>query len=334
MLKSIGLFRKDSQGNKELSDAVKKIGNAKCYERLVGAIVESFMEFTKTKKASLMVPDEDGLLSVRAASGLSPAAWKTVRLSPSQGVVGEALKVNDIVFIHEVSSDSRYKRFFQEQTKPLKGGSLLVIPLTHRQEHLGVLSLHDVANFEKETLRIMAALASKSLKNAVLEKVTVSEPMTGLYNQNYFKKRLADELNLSQKYGLDLSLMIFDIDFFKRFNDSYGHLAGDFVIKEIARLLKDAFRFSDVKSRYGGEEFAVIMPQTHISDAHQGAERLRESIAETMFNHEGRVLKVTISAGVAGSSIKMDALKLIKNADEALYKSKQLGRNRTTVSDV
>lgn len=335
MLKSIKSFLPALQSNnKPLLDAVKTISRVKNYERILPAVLEAFIKFTATRKASLMVPDEDGFLSIRAASGVSPAAWKIVKLRADEGLAGESLKSSEIVYVKDVSKDYRYKRFYPDSSKKTPGESLAIIPLIHQGEKLGAVSLHGVQEPDTVSLGIIADFAAKTLKNILLEKAVVTEPMTGLYNQTYFKKRLASELKLSKKYKLSLFLLLFDIDFFKKFNDTYGHLAGDFVIKELARLLKNTLRFLDVKSRYGGEEFAVIMSDICRADAVGVAERLRKKIEDTEFVYEGQRLKVTISAGLADGSSATEPASLIKNADDALYKSKQLGRNRVTVAAV
>lgn len=329
MLKSIKLFQNALPDHtKTLSAIIKKVKRVRTYERIIPAVLEGFMEFCLSRKGSLMIPDSDGVLSIRAAANVSSSAWRTIRLHPGDGIAGFALQSSEIIFIKDISKTHRYKNFF---SKPLKNESLLVIPLVYHQERLGVVNLHGVKSYNREAVEVLADFMSQSLKSALLEKAVVTEPMTGLYNQNYLKKRLGEELKVAQKYNLDLTFMLFDIDFFKKFNDTYGHLAGDFVIKEIANLLKKTLRFSDIKSRYGGEEFAVIMTGTSLSDAYEVAERLRKKIETTTFKYQETQLKVTISVGLASAQKGLDAFSLIRNADEALYKSKQLGRNQVSV---
>ena len=170
--------------------------------------------------------------------------------------------------------------------------------------------------------------------NSRLKELVFRDGLTGLYNHRYFQEILEKELFRSQRYHSFLSLVMFDIDYFKKVNDSYGHPVGDLVLINIARTAAGAVRSSDVVSRYGGEEFAVILPETDRSGLKVFAERLRHSIEIITTEAEGKKIKVTISVG--GATYVPEVLKitkelLIDTADETLYASKENGRNRVTV---
>jgi diguanylate cyclase (GGDEF)-like protein len=139
----------------------------------------------------------------------------------------------------------------------------------------------------------------------------------------------------SARYGLDLSLLMLDLDFFKLINDNNGHPAGDTVLIHTARLLKESIRQYDVASRYGGEEFAVIMPNTRLSDARIFCERLREKIEKTAVSYESKELRFTVSIGLAQFTPEIDKSigDLIKRADDGLYAAKKQGRNRVVAVD-
>ncbi len=154
--------------------------------------------------------------------------------------------------------------------------------------------------------------------------------MTGAFNKKFFLDRLDSELSYARRHQFDLSLLLFDVDFFKRINDGYGHLAGDNVLKKLAQVTMAALRTEDIFSRYGGEEFAILCRGVKLQHAGVLGERLRSSVETSIFEHEGRNLPVTISIGVAAypNCPVETPSQLIAAADEALYEAKRCGRNR------
>jgi len=155
------------------------------------------------------------------------------------------------------------------------------------------------------------------------------DPVSGLFNRRYFHVRLEEELQRSRRHEIPLALLMMDIDDFKAVNDIYGHLAGDGVIKETAEIVRRAVRVFDVCTRFGGEEFAVIMPASSEEGASAVAERIRVRVAA--FRSAERPLedlRVTVSIGLALSEPGMTARDLINRADEALYAAKRSGKNR------
>jgi two-component system cell cycle response regulator len=157
--------------------------------------------------------------------------------------------------------------------------------------------------------------------------------LTKAFNKKYFTDRLESEFTFSTRHSSPLALVLFDIDHFKRVNDTHGHQAGDHVLFEISALLSSALRAEDVFARYGGEEFAVICRGSDESQAQVVGERLRKAVENNRFVYDGTVIPVTISVGIAvlpNPAVK-DASDIVAFADQALYKSKNAGRNRVTV---
>lgn len=154
--------------------------------------------------------------------------------------------------------------------------------------------------------------------------------LTGAFNKKFFLDRLDSELSYARRHHFDLSLLMFDVDFFKRVNDTYGHLAGDMVLGKLAKLAAGALRQEDIFSRYGGEEFAILCRGVKIQHAGVLGERVRGTVESSIFEHDGRRLPVTISVGVAAypTSPVETPFQLIAAADEALYEAKRCGRNR------
>ncbi|MCA9610045.1 MAG: diguanylate cyclase [Myxococcales bacterium] len=158
--------------------------------------------------------------------------------------------------------------------------------------------------------------------------MTIVDGLTGINNKRYLMEALEREIPRARRHQRPLSVVMFDIDHFKSINDNYGHLAGDYVLKELATLVKGRLRPDDVLGRYGGEEFCAALPETNLPGAVSIAEDLRRRIEERRFVFEGEVIPVTVSLGCSELDGEMDVLQLIKAADEKLYDAKRGGRNR------
>ena len=187
-------------------------------------------------------------------------------------------------------------------------------------------------DFIKIGRTIFKFLSGNNIENAYHEEIyrlTTVDGLTQIYNKRYFLETLEREISRAHRYHRDLSLIMFDIDFFKKVNDTHGHLAGDSVLKQLASVLKARIRREDIMARYGGEEFAIILPEIGVSNALTFAEKVRKLVEKTGFKFEDQTIPVTISIGVAaiGQGIQT-ALEFIKLADDKLYQAKVGGRNR------
>jgi diguanylate cyclase (GGDEF)-like protein len=172
--------------------------------------------------------------------------------------------------------------------------------------------------------------------NLRLEAISVTDDLTGMYTRRYFFDRCEEYLRAARRHQLPLSLMMIDIDHFKRVNDNFGHPIGDTVLREVARLVHGALRASDICARYGGEEFVILLPYTEEGEALTLAHRLLETVACHLFPVREDVGRITISIGL--SCLDLDhpvgAEALISRADGALYRAKREGRNRVCVADL
>jgi diguanylate cyclase (GGDEF)-like protein len=175
-------------------------------------------------------------------------------------------------------------------------------------------------------------LASELMKaNEKLRTLALQDGLTGLYNHRHFHEILAQELERSKRHSRYLSLILFDIDFFKKVNDTFGHLIGDHVLKRIAAQIKKVTRTSDSLARFGGEEFAIVLPETNAAGLRVFGERIRRGIAGMEIGAQDQFFKVTVSVG--GTTYEPDMNIdhqdiMIDVADKAVYQSKSLGRNR------
>lgn len=186
---------------------------------------------------------------------------------------------------------------------------------------------------------------SESNKTDVIKKInfmysqtrhmSVTDALTGLFNRRHFESTIEREFMRAKRYSSNLSIAVFDIDYFKKINDTYGHLCGDYVLKEIAYIALETFRKTDILFRYGGEEFVVILTETPIDKAVIPLERFRKTIEDYPFFYDNNNIKVTVSIGV--ETLNPDIFTssdLLGNADKALYHAKEDGRNKIITSSV
>lgn len=184
------------------------------------------------------------------------------------------------------------------------------------------------------TTSLSLQTAMDVMRISLLERDAVTDPLTGVYNRRHLDRRLSEEVSIALRYGLPLSVLLLDIDFFKKINDRHGHQAGDEVLVAMVKLVSKELREVDVLARYGGEEFLIIAPHTNLLDATNVAERVRKCVEAHTFslpNGLGGVseIKVTVSIGVASSADgAADEERLVQVADKNLIQAKQDGRNR------
>lgn len=187
------------------------------------------------------------------------------------------------------------------------------------------------------TLALQTAKDIRRITN--LEHESITDPLIGINNRRRFDRVLTEEIARANRYGIPLSMLLLDIDHFKKVNDTYGHYVGDLVLKRLGKLIKNVVRQTDIVARYGGEEISIILPHTRIKTAGELAERLRREVEKTTMvsadEHEGNeAVSITVSIGGAGLTKGIsESHVLIKKTDEALYKAKQAGRNRVVIED-
>lgn len=221
----------------------------------------------------------------------------------------------------------------------------LIVPLKQKNHLNGILLLGEridvgegvlYSDYEREQMLDIASISAIAINNASLIEMTTTDMMTRLKLKHYFYTILAEKLDFSYENKLPLGVLMLDIDHFKRFNDTYGHACGDYVLQQVAKKIFDGIRGQDMAGRYGGEEFVVMLYNTEKDSAILVAERIRKEIENAELHYEGQDLSVTISIGVAfcppGTSLT--AKEMVEFADQALYQSKENGRNRVTVAAI
>lgn len=246
-----------------------------------------------------------------------------------------AVIVNDLSKEASAHEDCEYCRLYK---------SCILVPMRRLNKCIGCIGIFSeeerAYNDEiLEFLMILSDQASIAIENAKLYKMTeeesITDSLTYLYNQKYFYNYMDRKIKESADNSSKISLILFDIDFFKRINDTYGHIVGDYVLKEVARLIKSSVRKNDIVARYGGEEFTAILPELDSDGAYVIAERIREKIENHVFLIDGFEIRITVSGGIAEyPRIASNAIELVSYADRAMYVgAKFKGRNKIKVYD-
>ena len=220
---------------------------------------------------------------------------------------------------------------------------ILELPLVSHGKVMGLVYLElqkkdELSEKERKTFRVFANSTAIAIDNARLhakmQELTIIDELTGLYNYRHFRITLADEIRRADRYHQQLSLLMVDVDHFKKLNDSQGHQTGNIILQEIASIIKHSVRDVDIVARFGGEEFIVILPQTYSQNASVIAERIRSQTENSYFtNSQGqRDLKATVSIGIAVYPNGIaSSNQLIEKVDQALYRAKNDGRNRVYI---
>lgn len=211
-----------------------------------------------------------------------------------------------------------------------------ILPLKIDSEYLGYLVAKGVEEADKDKFHILANQFLLGVKRSLLyqkvQKLAIIDGLTGIWSRRYFLERFREELKRSKQFKHSFAFLMVDIDHFKEYNDRYGHLVGDVILREVARIIKDGLRQIDLVCRYGGEEFSIILTETDKAGAMFAAERIRQSVEARHIHAYDEDLTVTISVGISVfPSQGRDTHKLIDKADQALYQAKQTGRNKVCV---
>ncbi len=236
---------------------------------------------------------------------------------------------NDVV-LHSDSVSRRHARI------EVRGGAYHLVDLhstngTYVNDELvdsQPLDRGDQIKIGDTILKFLSGADLESQYHETIYRMTITDGLTGVHNKRYFLEQLDRELSRAARHGRPLAMVMCDIDHFKVVNDEFGHLAGDYVLKEVAQLAKSRLRPDDVVARYGGEELAFILPETDLEGGVRIAEELRQMIATATFEFEDEDIDVTVSCGVAQLDPEWSSFDFVKAADAELYEAKGSGRNR------
>ena len=327
-------LRREVDHRERIGSAVRRVGEA---VRNIDAedfwltITQTAAEALDAERASLMVYDqrnEDLVLKSMVGAGKLSGKIPAPRVAHRVHERGQPVIVPDA---EEAGLPPLPERRY-------RSGAFMSSPLILGGRTLGVMNFTDRvggASFDRTSLEVFLAMAPQlavAIDRATLkekagefEQLSVTDPLTGLLNRRYIEARLTEEIKRSNRHGFPMSFMMLDVDKFKSYNDQFGHPAGDVALKIVGSVIRETLRSADVAARMGGEEFAILLPQTTVEEAVNIGERIRQNIENTRFPHRA----VTASIGIASCSAELCiSADLISAADQALYEAKRRGRNR------
>jgi two-component system cell cycle response regulator len=327
----------------ELSENISAIRNPMTILRL---IVEKMATIIDVARCSI-VSINKGDLSVKASSDLDENEEIKLELS-KYPEIKKSLESKQAVIINSIKDDPLMGSV-KDHVEDIAYNSIVVIPIIKKESIIGTFFLRTASPLKDgitqriyKVCQLVANISANALENAMLfdsmktaqeyfEEISIRDGLTKLYNHRHFYTRLEEEFSRASRYSEPLSLIFFDIDDFKQINDNYGHTLGDEVLKKIGLVMKSLARESDLPARYGGDEFAIILPNTSAEGALDVANRLSTAIRELKFeNLEGAW--VTTSSGVATFVDKNIQTfdRLVRLADEAMYKAKAQGKDHVS----
>jgi diguanylate cyclase (GGDEF)-like protein len=306
------------------------------------SIVSNSKELLQSERASILVLNENSNeLILKAASGLATDPAKVGPIRVGEGVSGHVIDSGKPLIVTDLRREGRTPAAPERRYKT---NSFISYPIIIGGRKVGVLNVTDKSGgraFDEVDLGLLEIIGPQvalALERAEWQEratefqlMSITDPLTALPNRRYLEERLMEELNRSKRYDYSMSFLMIDIDDFKAYNDKNGHQAGDLALQIAAHCLKGALRSADVASRYGGEEFCILLPQTGIVEAGAIADRIRQRVSTTHFPHgKSQPLgRVTVSIGVSTFSPMVNTSEnIIAAADRALYQAKNMGKDR------
>jgi two-component system cell cycle response regulator len=308
-------------------------------DEILKIILDQTKDILNCDKSSILLVNKDlhvlkfGYLSKDEESTM----LKDTALKMGEGIAGTVWQNGVPIVINNAQNDPRFSNQADKKSQNITE-SLLAAPLIVNGDIIGVIEAinkreqKNFSDFDLLMLQYISIQSAIAIKNAELYELAIRDGMTKLFIHKHFRERLSEEWSRAHRYKEELSLIMLDIDHFKNFNDNYGHQLGDSVLKDVANLIKENSRNIDIPCRYGGEEFAVVLPSTNHENALMIAERMRQSIANHSVEAGDKSIEVTVSLGV--STVPHESIKsaddFIEMTDKSLYLSKKNGRNQST----
>jgi diguanylate cyclase (GGDEF)-like protein len=317
------------------------------YRALLETILDKSAELLMAEQGSLMLIDKlTEELLVEVKKGIGDAVPEKLAILKGEGIAGKVAVLGEPFLVKNLEEDPRFK---QKNKQHYKTPSFVSVPLKLEERIIGVLNLSDKTTgevFDDEDLKLIQMFADhaaiildrKSLYNQTkeLKRLSITDPLTGLLNRRYLQDRLEEELSRTKRHERNMCLLMIDLDGFKFYNDTYGHLTGDRILKHVADVIMKSFRTMDVVSRYGGDEFMVILPETDLTLASKIAERLNNDITNEALLAESSIVKsetfITASIGIVSYPQHGETTaQLLENVDKAMYCAKHEGRHKIKV---
>lgn len=322
-----------------LQDISSSISSVKDRQDLYETILTKSAELVGAEKGSIMILD-DSVLLVKASMGIDRTIIENLKVKVDESIAGFIAKKGVPVVVRDIERAMPARKNRPEY----KTKSFISIPLKMESKVIGVINISDKITgevFSKEDLDLALSIsryASIALERDAyhsmseeLKTISMTDSLTGIFNRRYFLQRLLEEVERFKRHNNGFSIFMIDIDDFKAFNDKYGHLAGDEILKGTTGRIRDGVRAIDMVARLGGEEFGVILPGTGKEDSYVVADRIRAAVEKMRLPQEKFPVKegATVSIGIAEFPHDTENIdELIDNADKAMYLAKSLGKNR------
>jgi len=312
----------------------EKLTESRPLEESLRSVTEAALELLPGDHASIRLLDgsHSELLS-GARSGVGTTA-RPMNFRRGQGLIGWVVEYKESLCVDDVDRDPRFVH--AKQAFAIK--SLLAEPLWSAGQIIGVLSVSSPKRkafdvHDQLMARLLANCSTPPIERARLRRLAMTDDLTLAYNQRYLSPRVNEEIERARRNGQPLSMLLLDLDHFKRVNDEYGHEVGDTVLRLFADRVRSIVRRVDVFIRRGGEEFLLLMPATALEQARATAERIRRNLGDAELDvGGGHHVRQTVSVGVAGWNFSESPEALQRRADVAMYAAKEQGRDRVVVS--
>jgi diguanylate cyclase (GGDEF)-like protein len=300
-------------------------------------VMQKVSELLQPESWSLLLQGPDGDLYFEICVGPAAERIKLLKIPPGEGIAGSVFRTGKGRLVEDVRDDPDFSPRFDELSE-FQTQALIAVPLMARGHPLGVIELVNKKGappFDRDDLRAVSAIADYAaiaIENArnfqKVQELTLSDEHTNLYNARFLISALEREIERANRFARPVSLLFLDIDQFKQVNDTRGHLVGSAALKAVGGALLETVRSVDSVCRYGGDEFAVLLLETHLERARVVAERVRHTIAAREFVIDGAPLKLTVSVGYATfPEHGKTARALLGAADKAMYAAKAAGKN-------
>lgn len=333
-----------------LYELTKDMSTSLHYDDIFKVLATHLQKMFLYKRVLLMLIDVDSEILTKDAvfesQGLQDNSFKAKGIFPKleikerapsehdkkiRGLLKSEIKMLQIV---DTQWDQNpYKEYLPDGAK-----TYMAVPVIIENKLIGILAIEDLPTSDFGKFTILAAQFALEMKRIILyekvEELAITDGLTKAFAKRHMMERLVEEFERSARHGFNLSFIMIDIDYFKNYNDTYGHLVGDVVLKHIVTLVKNNTREVDLVGRFGGEEFCVILPETNKEEAQVVSERIREVVEKYGFKAYDEMTSVTVSIGVATFPDDCNSSEdLIDNSDKALYQAKAAGRNKVCMYD-
>jgi len=313
-------------------------------DEVVNSILDMITDLIKAEAWSLLMLDvETNELFFKAARGLKSKKIKQFRLKMGQGIAGWVAQHKKPLIVNDVQHDDRFYRDIDLTTKFVTR-SILCAPILFKGKLLAVIEILNKLEFQPfrqkdlSTISSLLDTAAIAIENAQLfnqaEELAITDDLTSLFNTRFLNQVLESEIARARRYKSEVSFIFMDLDYFKLVNDNYGHMIGREALKEVAQLMKNSFRETDLVARYGGDEFVLVLPETGTEETFKLAERLRMKLEEHVFLEKfGFKVHLTASIGVATYPVHAkNKDELILMADKAMFQAKGDCRNMVYIA--